>query len=259
MSTKKNKKISIKSHFFDELITFIKKKGYPVTTEVKNEAEQLSQMIEAQDKSDITHVLKWLEKKRKNYAISIEEIGIKDLDKWHVDPKSGNIYHDSNRFFTMMGIRVSQAKGREVLSWTQPMMKQNECGILGILCQKNNGIMYYLMYAKCEPGSVVNPQFSPTLQATFSNLGMAHGGKKPLFSEYFENEGKGKVVVDVEHIEDPSRFYLKTNRCMIVEIPQEEKIEITQDFIWLTLPQIKKLLKVDRAVNALARAVFGSL
>jgi len=244
---------------YDALIKLIKKKGYVITDDIKIEIDHLVQIIDGQKMSDITSVLKWLEKKRKSYAISIKEIGIKDLDKWRVDKKTGNISHDSNRFFTMIGIKVSEAKGREVLSWTQPMMKQNECGILGILRQKRNGIMQYLLYAKCEPGSVINPQFSPTLQATFSNLGMAHGGKKPRFSEYFENGGKGKVVVDVEQIEDPSRFYLKTNRCMIIEIPQSEKIRITKDYIWLTLPQIKKLLKVDRVVNALARAVFGSL
>lgn len=244
---------------YDELISLIKKKGYLLTKEVKTEADQLSQMIEAQKMSDIAPVLKWLEQKRKSPSISVKEVGIKDLGEWRVNSKTGNISHKSNKFFMMTGVKVSQAKGREILAWSQPMMKQNECGILGILCQKRNGIMQYLMYAKCEPGSVVNPQLSPTLQATFSNLGMAHGGKKPLFSEYFENGGKGKVIVSVEHIEDPSRFYLKTNRCMIVEIPEKEKIKITEDFIWLTLPQIKKLLKVDRAVNALARAVFGSL
>ena len=244
---------------YDALIKLIKKKGYVITDDIKIEIDHLVQIIDGQKMSDITSVLKWLEKKRKSYAISIKEIGIKDLDKWRVDKKTGNISHDSNRFFTMIGIKVYEEKGREVLSWTQPMMKQNECGILGILRQKRNGIMQYLLYAKCEPGSVINPQFSPTLQATFSNLGMAHGGKKPRFSEYFENGGKGKVVVDVEQIEDPSRFYLKTNRCMIIEIPQSEKIRITKDYIWLTLPQIKKLLKVDRVVNALARAVFGSL
>lgn len=244
---------------YDELVSFLKNKGYAITEEVKIEVDQLSQVVKAQKQSDIEPVLKWLEKKRKAYTITIEEVGIKDLNKWKVDKKTGNISHESSKFFTMMGIKVSEARGREVLSWTQPMMKQNECGILGILCQKRNGIMQYLMYAKCEPGSVVNPQFSPTLQATFSNLGMAHGGKKPRFSEYFENGGKGKVIVSVEHVEDPSRFYLKTNRCMIIEIPEKKKIDITKDYIWLTLPQIKKLLKVDRAVNALARAVFGSL
>lgn len=244
---------------YDELLLFLKKKGYTITDDIKKEVDYFIQLIDAQKMSDITPVLAWLEKKRKSPPITVKELNIRDLDNWHVDKKTGNIGHNSKRFFTMIGIKVSEAKGREVLSWTQPMMKQNECGILGILRQKRNGIMQYLMYAKCEPGSVVNPQLSPTLQATFSNLGMAHGGKKPLFSEYFESEGKGKIIVDVEQIEDPSRFYLKTNRCMIVEIPENEKINITKDFIWLTLPQIKKLLKVDRAVNALARAVFGSI
>ena len=37
------------------------------------------------------------------------------------------------------------------------------------------------------------------------------------------------------------------------------KYEVPEDFIWLTMPQVKKLLKIDRVVNALARAVFGSL
>ncbi len=256
---KKTKKLN--TTIYQDILKLIKRKGYPISKEVRIEVDQLSQVLVAQQQkmSDITAILAWLEEKRKAYSIAIKEIGIKELDKWQVDEKTGNISHESKSFFTMMGIKVTEAKGREVLSWTQPMMKQNECGILGILCQKRNGIMQYLMYAKSEPGSVINPQFSPTLQATFSNLGMAHGGKKPRFSEYFENGGKGKIIVSVEHIEDPSRFYLKTNRCMIVELPKSEKIEITDDYIWLTLPQIKKLLKIDRAVNALARAVFGSI
>lgn len=251
----KKRKITI----YEELVSFLEKKGYSITEDIRIEADQLAQVIDARKMSNITPVLKWLKKKRKSPSISVKEVNIKDLDSWYTDSKSGNIHHKSDKFFTMVGIKVSEAKGREVLSWSQPMMKQNECGILGILRQKRNGVMQYLMYAKCEPGSVVNPQFSPTLQATFSNLGKAHGGRKPLFSEYFENGGKGKIVVNVEQIEDPSRFYLKTNRCMIIEIPEGEKIKITKDYIWLTLPQIKKLLKVDRAVNALARAVFGSL
>ena len=82
---------------------------------------------------------------------------------------------------------------------------------------------------------------------------------KKKFAEYFEEGGRGKVVISVEQVEDPSRFYLKTNRCMIVEVPENEQIEAPEDFIWLTLSQIKKLLKIDNVVNALARAVFGSI
>ena len=245
---------------YEELIKFIKNRGHSLSEEVAIEADQLSQVIEAQDMADISDVLAWLEEKKKKYSVKIEEIGINDLDKWSTHPETGNIGHESGKFFTMMGIRVTGAMGREVLSWTQPMMKQNECGILGILRQKRNGVMQYLMYAKSEPGAVVNPQLAPTLQATASNLARAHGGKKSLFAEYFEEgEKQGKIIVSVEHVEDPSRFYLKTNRCMIVEVPEDEKVKAHEDFIWLTLPQIKKLLKIDNTVNALARGVFGSI
>ncbi len=243
----------------EKLKSLIEQNGYSFTKEVEDSIRQLSEILESEHLSDIAPVLEWLETKRKNYSVKVEEIGIKDLDNWQTHPDTGNVSHKSGKFFTVMGIRVQGAKGREVLSWTQPIIKQNECGILGILQKKINGVMYYLLYAKSEPGSIINPQLSPTLQATASNLSRAHGGTKPLFTEYFEEGGKGKVVVSVENVEDPSRFYLKTNRCMIVEVPEDEKIEALEDFIWLTLPQIKKLLKVDNAINALARSVFGSI
>ena len=66
------------------------------------------------------------------------------------------------------------------------------------------------------------------------------------------------MLVSVEQVEDPSRFYHKTNRCMIVEVDENEEVDVPDDFIWLTLPQVKKFLKIDNIVNALARCVLGS-
>lgn len=244
---------------FSELLAFIKAKGHKITDEVRSSAEQLSDIIGSENDADITGVLKWLEKKRKDYSYKISEVPIHELDKWKTDPKTGHISHETGKFFQIVGIKVEGAGDREVVSWTQPIIKQHECGILGIIRQKRDGVMKYLLYAKSEPGAIVNPQLSPTLQATASNLARAHGGKKPRYAEYFEDGGKGKVIVSVEHVEDPSRFYLKTNRCMMVEIPESDNVETPEDYIWLTLPQIKKLLKTDKAINALARNVFGSL
>ena len=266
MQTTRNKTIKKTSKrnnrrvdMYEELITFIQTKGHLITPEVAIEVDQLCQSLEAENKSDITHILKWLEKKRADSPKVVEEIGINNLDKWKTHPETGNIGHESGQFFQIVGIKVTGAKDREVLSWTQPIIKQHECGILGILCKKFTGLMHYLLWAKFEPGSVINPQFSPTLQATYSNLQRFHGGKKPRYAEYFEEGGKGKIIVNVEQVEDPSRFYLKTNRCMIVELPENEEIEVPEDFLWLTLPQVKKLLKIDNVVNALARAVLGSI
>ena len=180
----------------ETLFGFIKSKGLKITGEVKEAAEELVQILDAQkkDMEDISVVLRWLEEKRKSYPVKTQEVGIKDLEGWSVDPDSGNIHHKSGKFFTIMGIRVSSAKGREVVSWTQPMIKQEECGILGMLCQKRNSVMQYLLYAKYEPGSIINIQLSPTLQATDSNLKKAHGGEKTRFAEYFENNTQTRLT-----------------------------------------------------------------
>ncbi|MDP3947260.1 MAG: NDP-hexose 2,3-dehydratase family protein [bacterium] len=251
-----------------ELLDFIKNSGHAVTEEAEDAAGQLLEILEAQKQNleDITAVLEWLEKKRKAYKVNVCEVGMKDLDKWRVHPETGHIFHETGKFFSVVGVKVEGAEGREVVSWTQPMIKQEECGILGILCKKINGVMHYLLYAKYEPGTIAGLQLSPTLQATESNLRQAHGGKKPLFAKYFEGGAstgsaqgsKGRRVVNVVEVEDPGRFYHKTNRCMIVEVPEGEEVDVPEDYIWLTLPQIKKLLALDNTVNSLARCVFGS-
>jgi len=243
----------------EDLLKYVEGKGYSLTEEVRNAAEELAEILEAEGETDIAHVLAWLEEKRANLSAKVTPIPIKELDKWKTDPETGNISHDSGRFFSVIGVKIEGATESPQQNWTQPIVWQEECGILGVLRQRKGGVMRYLLWAKFEPGSIANPQLSPTVQATASNLAQVHGGAKPRFAEYFENGGKGTTVVSVVHVEDPSRFYRKTNRCVVVEVPEEEEIEITDSFIWLTLPQIKKLLRVDLAVNALARDVFGSL
>ena len=243
-----------------EITQFLKDKGYLISEETEAVISQLDEMLVSEGNDDIHDVLTWLEDKRKNTNLKVTEIPVNDLDRWSVDPVTGNISHDSGRFFQVVGVKTEGATDREVLSWTQPLMKQEECGILGILCQNKNGVRHYLLWAKYEPGSIVRHQLSPCIQATLSNLDRVHGGKKPMFAEYFEPGAvKGKTIFSVEHVEDPGRFYLKTNKCVLVEVPEHEEVSITDDFVWLTLPQVKKFLKMDKIMNSFARAIFGNL
>lgn len=242
----------------EKIFTLLREQNYDLTDEVKSVVEQLVDTVEAPE-TDIQPILQWLEQKSKVYSVSTEEVGVKNLKGWKVDPTTGNIHHDSGKFFSIIGVKVQGAQGREVQSWTQPMIKQHECGILGILCKKFNGVRHYLLYAKYEPGNMPLLQLSPTLQATASNLKQAHGGKKPLFAEYFEDGGKGKILTSVESVEDGGRFYLKTNRNMVIEVDENEHSAIPDDYIWVTLPQLKRLLKIDGKVNSLVRSVIGSM
>jgi dTDP-4-dehydro-6-deoxy-alpha-D-glucopyranose 2,3-dehydratase len=206
------------------------------------------------DTVDIEPILTWLKERQVSYPVTVEEVGINELSGWKADPMTGNILHDSGKFFSIIGVKVTGAADREVPSWTQPMLKQEEVGISGVLMQTKNGITKYLFYAKFEPGNINNVQISPALQVSEGNLSLAHKGKQPRLVEYF-NGTKGRLLKSVEGVEDGGRFYHKVNRSMLVEVDEAEDVPVTEDYMWLTVPQIKKLLLIDRVVNSLARNV----
>lgn len=208
--------------------------------------------------ADIQPVLKWLEERRALYPVEVEEIGVNEAQGWKTDPATGNIVHESGKFFSIIGVKVTGAEDREVPSWSQPMLKQEEIGISGVIMQKRGGVMHYLFYAKFEPGNMRMLQISPACQASEGNLSVAHKGKRPRLAEYFDGT-KGTLVASVEGVEDGGRFYHKVNRSVLVEVDESEEVLITDDYIWLTLPQIKALLRVDLAVNSLARNVCALL
>ncbi len=207
---------------------------------------------------DIQPILAWLKERQASYPVIVDEIGVNDVQGWKVDPESGNITHDSGKFFSIVGVKVTGAADREVPSWSQPMLKQEEVGISGVIMQEKGGVMRYLFYAKFEPGNINKVQISPALQVSEGNLSLAHKGKRPRLSEYFDGT-KGRLVKSVTGVEDGGRFYRKVNRSMLVEVDESEEVPITEDYIWLTLPEIKKLLLVDVTINSLARNVCAIL
>ena len=246
----------------DEIKQILEKNGYNLDLEANN---RINTMIESiQDDNQINkldYIIEWFNKKREESDMVVEEIGVKDLQKWNIQEETGNLFHDSKGFFEIIGIKVSNTFDREVgkEGWTQPMIAKNPGGILGILMKKINGIPHYLLQAKAEPGNIGKLQLSPTLQATTSNLLKAHGGKQPLFAEYFDESNNPKIIYAKWQSEDGGRFYLKSNYNMIVEIEENKELDIPDNFIWITLYQIKQLLKIENFVGPHVRGIISYL
>lgn len=244
----------------NKIIDVLKKEGHVISEDAKMRVQQLVECLKDENSvHKLDDIILWLENQRKRCEMKVEEIGIGKLREWIIDGKTKNISHKSGEFFSVIGVKVSNTSKREVGGWTQPMIYQKENGILGILCKKINNIRHYLLHAKAEPGNIHKLQLSPTLQATYSNLNRAHGGKKPKFAEYFENPGKGSVIYSKSFAEDGGRFYLKVNQNMLVEVGEDEEIAVPDDYIWLTMHQIKQLLKHDNLVNPHVRSIISYL
>ena len=163
----------------EDIKDILKKYEYNVAADTMNRIQTMLESIRDDNQiNKLDYIIEWFNKKREESDMIVEEIGIKDLEKWSIDEKSGNIIHDSKGFFEVIGVKVSNTFDREVgkEGWTQPIIAKNPGGILGILMKKINGIPHYLLQAKAEPGNIGKLQLSPTLQATTSNLLKAHGG-----------------------------------------------------------------------------------
>jgi len=203
-------------------------------------------------------ILSWINQQNSITKTVIAQIPLEKMKLWRFEELTGNIVHESGKFFSIEGINVETNWGL-VQSWDQPIINQPEIGFLGILSKKIKGILHFLMQAKIEPGNINVVQISPTLQATKSNYTRVHKGRTPLFLEYFNGQKKVEILLDQLQSEQGSRFLRKRNRNIIIEVYENENLNIPENFIWLTLGQIKQLIRYDNIVNMDTRTVISAI
>ena len=201
-------------------------------------------------------VVAWIKRRNREVVVQVDAVPFAELKSWHFDEATGNLVHDSGKFFSIVGIDVRTNTGCEQ-RWTQPIINQPEVGYLGIICKEFDGILYFLLQAKIESGNVNCVQLSPTLQATRSNYTQVHGGKKPAYLEYFQNATPDQIILDQLQSEQGARFLRKRNRNIIIRV--DDDIDVGEDFRWLTLGQIKALMCRDNTVNMDTRTVLSGL
>lgn len=194
-------------------------------------------------------ILDWILERNENTEVDIKRITLDQCNPWFFDENNGHIRNENGSFFAILGAINGKVE--------QPIILQNEIGYLGIICQEINGVMHFLMQAKIEPGNINCVQISPTIQATKSNFTQKHGGKKPPYLDYFLNASKYEIIVDQIQSEQSSRFYKKRNRNIIIKV--DEEIELLPNFKWMTLGQIKELMKHDNLVNMDTRTVISCI
>ncbi|MEU4532830.1 NDP-hexose 2,3-dehydratase family protein [Micromonospora ureilytica] len=185
-----------------------------------------------------------------------EPVPLDALTGWVRDPGTGDIRHNSNRFFTIEGVDVTLPSG-PVTHWDQPIINQPEVGILGILIREIDGVPHLLMQAKVEPGNRNGVQLAPTVQATRSNYTRVHGGRQVPYLEYFRVPAVRCVVSDRRQSEQAAWFLRKRNRNMVVETTGD--VPVQDGFRWLTLGQVHELLAVEDLINMDARTVLSCL
>lgn len=221
-----------------------------------NEQILKSLLTHAGPSGTVTDLLAWIQQRNREVAVKINTRSFRELRNWSFDPSTGNLQHDSSKFFSIEGIHVTVDDGQR-REWTQPIINQPEVGFLGIIVKEIDGVLCFLLQAKIEPGNVNHVQLSPTLQATRSNYTQIHKGKKPRYLEIFQNARRSQIILDQLQSEQGARFLRKRNRNIILKV--DDEIPLMDDFRWVTLGQIKGLMNIDNTVNMDTRTVLSGL
>jgi len=206
--------------------------------------------------NDVPAIKEWIKNQNKNIQVNISSISFDEMDKWSFVNDFEALRHESGNFFSIEGIHITTNYGN-ISNWQQPIINQPEVGYLGFIVKEINGVLHFLMQAKIEPGNVNYVQLSPTLQATKSNYQQVHKGKKPQYLDYFINATPDQVLLDQLQSEQGGRFLRKRNRNIIIKVDAD--IHLFDNFIWMTLAQIKELMQIDNIINMDTRTVISGI
>ena len=176
--------------------------------------------------------------------------------------KNGVIKQGSGSFYKVEGVRILKSFNREnANTWDQPMFTEPgfDGGILGLLRKKIRSTPHYLINAKFEPGNYNFIQLSPTVQATFSNINKAHGGRGVKYLNYFKSPSKHdcRILFKQWVSEEGGRLRNKRNLGIVVDHQGNEDIEFENDYKWATLKQIKDLILENAMINPHLRTLVS--
>ena len=212
------------------------------------------------EKSDIKQVLNWVKKRQKKIKTVSKIINLNECKDWFLD-KNNNLYHKTEQFFKIKGVKTKGASGREVNSWTQPILTQKHGGVLAFISRQTKRFgTEFLIDAKIEPGDDSIIKISPSFQATQSNMNRAHGGKRPKFYDIVMQNKGAELIYYTIHNEEGARFWKKSNWNVIVNLknPYDKRIN-GENYKWVSLKQLKKLALKNSCVNPFVKTILFML
>ncbi|MCO6412162.1 MAG: NDP-hexose 2,3-dehydratase family protein [Thiogranum sp.] len=212
---------------------------------------------DAQAETRFEGILSWFTNLKTLYEVHTQLMPLNQIRGWRL--ADGEVRHENGKYFSVIGVSV-RASSREVSSWEQPLIESARGGVIAFVCQMKNGVLHFIVQARVEPGNFDIIELAPTLQFTPTNYEGADKRALPPFHDLVVNARPEQIRVDQLQSEEGGRFYHDQNRYQVVELPEDLELgELPENYAWMTLNQIKRLIRFNNYFNIEARGLLSCL
>lgn len=202
-------------------------------------------------------------------AMDVELCDLADLaPDWQMSSKE--LARPDRGFFTVSGVRVLRAAGREVTGWAQPMFAYQTAGYVGLIVCKMADLDVVLVRLMAEPGNVgvrnaanknTRVLVCPSIQFSQGNLAQHEKAKRgeldknghPIKPVPFADAVTGSHY-DVQWQpapEDGGRFFEKVNNYGLIRVACVQEIQtdleatgMMENYSWVSVPVLRDLCRL---------------
>jgi dTDP-4-dehydro-6-deoxy-alpha-D-glucopyranose 2,3-dehydratase len=244
------------------LLHVIKAHSHVEEKHIKTDFDEFKTRIVA-SAFDTTHhlhtsdeIISWFTELKVRYLLKVERIPLKYVKKWRRTDDA--IVHENGKYFSVIAVDV-QADNREITSWTQPLIKPQNVGIVAYIMKNINGVLHFLVQAKVEPGNFDVVEMAPTVQCITDSYEQDKPEDRQPFLNYILEASKDQIRLSTLQSEEGGRFFQENNRNILIEVGDEFPLEIPDNYLWMTMNQLKKFIKYNNFVNVEGRCLIAAL
>lgn len=201
-------------------------------------------------------IIHWFTNLKARYDLLVNPLPLHAVRDWLIEDDC--IRHKEDKFFRVIGVHVEIAN-REVTNWDQPLVEPVQEGICAFIAKEINGVLHFLVQAKVESGNFDILEMAPTVQCiTGSYKNKSSLQNLPYLSHVLEAKQE-TIIYDTLQSEEGGRFYREQNRNMILLADASFPEETPENYIWMTLNQLKIFNKFNNYLNIQARSLIAAI
>ncbi|RYZ76668.1 MAG: NDP-hexose 2,3-dehydratase, partial [Proteobacteria bacterium] len=201
-------------------------------------------------------IIHWFTYLKARYELLVAPLPLHALRDWLIEDDC--IRHKDDKFFKVIGVHVEIAN-REVASWDQPLVEPVQEGICAFIAKEIDGVLHLLVQAKVESGNLDILEMAPTVQCITGSYQDESSLRNLPYLGYVLEAKQSTIIYDTLQSEEGGRFYREQNRNLILLASADFPEELPENYIWMTLNQLKTFSKFNNYLNIQARSLLAAI